>query len=38
MHVNKLNLKGLKFPIQIKDIPKYENFKDLKVNVFELSG
>ena len=44
MHFHKLNLKGLEFPMKVKDIPKFENlntqsaFDKLNVNVFELSG
>ena len=36
--MNKLYMKGLEFPMKTKDVPKFENFKDLSVNVFELSG
>ena len=36
--MNKLNLKGLEFPMKGKDIPKFENLNNLNVNVFELSG
>ena len=35
--MNKLNLKGLEFPMKVKDIPKLENLKNLNVNVFELT-
>ena len=44
MHENKLNLKGLEFPMKVKDIPKFEKlntqsaFGNLNVNVFELTG
>ena len=38
MHLNKLNLKGLEFPMKDKDIPKFENLNILNVNVFELTG
>ena len=38
MHRNKLNLKELEFSVKIKHIPKFDNFNDLNVNVFELSG
>ena len=38
IHMNKLNLKGLEFPMKVKDIPKYENLINLNVNVFELTG
>ena len=38
MHMNKLNLKGLEFPMKVKDIPKFENLYNLNVNVFELTG
>ena len=38
MHFNKLNLKGLEFPMKVKDIPKFENLNNLNVNVFELTG
>ena len=37
MHFNKLNLKGLEFPMKVKDIPKFENLNNLNVNVFELT-
>ena len=36
LHFNKLNLKGLEFPMKVKDIPKFEKFNNLNVNVFEL--
>ena len=36
--MNKLNLKGLEFPMKVKDIPKFENLNNLNVNVFELTG
>ena len=38
IHLNKLNLKGLEFPMKIKDIPKFENLNNLNINVFELTG
>ena len=43
MHENKLNLKGLEFPMKVKDIPKFErlnklNIRGLDINVFELTG
>ena len=38
MHMNKLNLKGLEFPMKVKDIPKFEKLNNLNVNVFELTG
>ena len=38
MPLNKLNLKGLEFPLKVKDIPKFENLNNLNVNVFELTG
>ena len=38
IHLNKLNLKGLEFPMKVKDIPKFENLNNLKINVFELTG
>ena len=38
MHMNKLNLKGLEFSMKGKDIPKFENFNKLNVNVFELTN
>ena len=37
MHVNKLNLESLEFPMKIKDIPKFEKPKNSNVNVFELT-
>ena len=37
MHVNKLNLEGLEFPMKVKDIPKFEKPNNLNVNVFELT-
>ena len=37
MHLNKLNLEGLEFPMKGKDIPKFENLSNLNVNVFELT-
>ena len=36
--MNKLNLKGLEFPMKVKDIPKFEKLNNLNVNVFELNG
>ena len=38
IHMNKLNLKGLEFPMEVKDIPKFENLNNLNINVFELNG
>ena len=38
IHMNKLNLKGLDFPMKVKDIPKFEKLNNLNVNVFELTG
>ena len=38
MHVNKLNLKGLEFPMKVKDISRFENLNRLCINVFELTG
>ena len=38
IHLNKLNLKGLEFPMKVKDIPKFENLNNLIINVFELTG
>ena len=38
IHMNKLNLKGLEFPMKVKDIPKFENLNNLNVNDFELTG
>ena len=38
IHLNKLNLKGLEFPMKVKDIPKFENLNNLNINVFELTG
>ena len=43
MHENKLNLKGLEFPMKVKDIPKFErlnksNIRGHGMNVFELTG
>ena len=37
IHLNKLNLKGLEFPMKVKDIPKFENLNNLNINVFELT-
>ena len=38
MHMNKLNLKGLEFPMKVEDIPKFENLNKVNVSVFELTG
>ena len=38
MHINKLNIQGLQFPMKVKDIPKFEKLNNLNVNVFELTG
>ena len=38
MHMNRLNLEGLEFPMKVEDIPKFENLNNLNVNVFELTG
>ena len=43
MHENKLNLKGLEFPMKVKDIPKFErpnklNIRGHGINVFGLTG
>ena len=38
IHLNKLNLEGLEFPMKVKDIPKFENLNNLNINVFELTG
>ena len=38
MHVNKLNLERLEFPMKVKHIPKFEDLKNLNVNVFELTN
>ena len=38
MHMNKLNLEGLEFPMKVKDIPKFEKPNNLNVNVFELTN
>ena len=38
IHLNKLNLKVLEFPMKVKDIPKFENLNNLNINVFELTG
>ena len=38
IHLKKLNLKGLEFPMKVKDIPKFENLNNLNINVFELTG
>ena len=37
MHFKKLNLKGLEFPMKVKDIPKFENLNNSNVNVFKLT-
>ena len=37
MHFNKLNLKGLEFPMKVKDIPKFEKLNNFNVNNFELT-
>ena len=36
--MNKLNLKGLEFPMKVKDIPKFENSNNSNVNVLELTN
>ena len=38
MHMNKLNLKGLEFPMNVKDILKFESSNKLNVNAFELTN
>ena len=38
IHLNKLNLKVLEFPMKVKDILKFENLNNLNINVFELTG
>ena len=38
IHLNELNLKGLEFPMKVKDISKFENLNNLNINVFELTG
>ena len=38
IYMNELNLKGLDFPMKVKDIPKFEKLNNLNVNVFELNG
>ena len=38
MHMNKLNLEGLEFPMKVEDIPKFEKLIHLNVNVFELTN
>ena len=38
MHMNKLNLEGLEFPMKVKDNLMFENLNKLNVNVFELTG
>ena len=37
MHFNILNLEGLEFPKEVKDIPKFETRNKSNVNVFELT-
>ena len=37
MHMNKLNLEGIEFPMKVNDFPKFENLNNLNVNVFELT-
>ena len=37
MHFDKLNLKGLEFPMKVKDIPKFEKLNNLNVKDFELT-
>ena len=38
MHFDRLKLKGLEFPMKVKDIPKFENLNNINVNVFGLTG
>ena len=38
MHFNKFTLEGLEFPMEVNAIPKFENMKNLNINVFELTG
>ena len=39
MHVNKFNLEGLKFPMKVKDIPKFDSLNiGLRITVLELNG
>ena len=38
MPFNKINLEGLEFPMKVKDLPKFERFYRLNLNVFELNG
>ena len=39
MHFNKFNIEGLEVPIEVKDIPKFENLNiGLRIIVFELNG
>ena len=38
MHINKLNLDNLEFPMKVKDIPKFERKNNLNINVFELTN
>ena len=35
--LNILNVKGLEFPMRVKDIPKFEKLNYLNVNLFELT-
>ena len=37
MYLPFLRTEGLEFPMKVKDIPKFENFNILNVNVFELT-
>ena len=37
MHFNKLNLEGLDFPMEVKDLPKFGKLNNINVNVFELT-
>ena len=38
MHFNKLKLKGLEFPMKVKDIPKFEKLNNSNINVFEFTN
>ena len=38
MHMIKLNLEVLEFPMKVKDIPKFGKFDNVNVNVFELTN
>ena len=43
MYKHTLNIKGLEFPMKVKDIPKFERLNNLNIrghgiNVFELTG